>query len=331
MPQAGTATFLEHIFELRRRIVFSLMFIGFGAGIGYLLYNKLLYILQLPYGQELYYTAPTGALSFLIRVCLTFGFIIGLPVLIYHLLTFIAPVVKIHTRKMIVVYSFASIALAITGISFAYFVSLPAALHFLVNFGNPESVQALITANEYFNFVLAYLAGFAVLFQIPLIMIGINRLTPQKPLKLLKSTKYVVLLSFIVAAILTPTPDPFNQTIMAGPMIVLYLLSVGFVAMLGLREKRRDIVLPMTESTKLQVNMIEPKRASVSNSEASQTRGSSFVVHPTVKPKLVSDIIRPALNSSVSAATRRTPPQHLVASNVKPLLQRKITMDIINT
>jgi sec-independent protein translocase protein TatC len=233
MAQAETAPFFEHIRELRRRIMWSLLFIGVGAGVGYYLYEKLLYVLQLPYGHELYYTTPTGALSFLIKVCLTFGFIVGLPMLTYQLLAFIAPIAKMHTRRIIALYLLASVSLAAAGIGFAYFVSLPAALHFLVNFGNPDSVQALITANEYFNFVLSYLAGFAVLFQIPLIMMGVNRITPQKPLKLLKGTKYVVLLSFIVAAILTPTPDPFNQAIMAGPMIVLYLASIGLVAVFG--------------------------------------------------------------------------------------------------
>lgn len=233
MSDSSTAPFVEHVRELRRRVLWSLTFVCLGAGVGYLLYEKLLFILQQPYGRELYYTTPTGALSFLIKVCVTFGFIVGLPVVTYQILAFIAPVAKIQTRRTIAGYLFASVSLAAAGVFFAYFISLPAALHFLVNFGNPESVQALITANEYFNFVLAYLAGFALLFQIPLLVLAINRITPLKPLKLLGGIKYVVLASFIVAAVLTPTPDPFNQAIMAGPMVLLYLISVGLVAAFG--------------------------------------------------------------------------------------------------
>lgn len=233
MATAGSAPLIEHVRELRRRSLWSVAFVLAGAAVGYFLYDAILAILQMPYGQELYYTTPTGALSFLIKVCLTFGFVVGLPVMAYHLLSFIAPVARIQTRRVIAGYLLASIGLAAAGIGFAYFVSMPAALHFLVNFGNPESVKALINANEYFNFVLSYLAGFAVLFQIPLLMMGINRITPLKPMKLLAGIKYVILVSFIVSAILTPTPDPFNQTIMAAPMVVLYLLSVGLVAVFG--------------------------------------------------------------------------------------------------
>lgn len=239
MTTAQAVPLLEHIRELRRRVMWSVAFVLLGAGLGYLLYDQLLYVLQLPYGGDLYYTTPTGALSFLIKVCLAFGFVIGLPVATYHLLAFIAPVARLHTRRMIAAYLFASLLLAVAGVGFAYFVSLPAALHFLTSFGNPSSVQALITANEYFNFVLAYVAGFAFLFQIPLLIMAINRMTPLKPLKLLGGIKYVVLLSFIVAAILTPTPDPVNQAIMAGPMVVLYLFSIGLVALFG---RRVDVV-----------------------------------------------------------------------------------------
>lgn len=124
-----------------------------------------------------------------------------------------------------------SYALACLGMAFAYFVSLPASLHFLTTFGDSGDIHALITANEYFNFVLTYVAGFAILFQVPLIITFTNRVTPLPPKKLLGATRYVIVLSFIVAAIITPTPDPMNQAIMAGPIILLYLLSVCIVTL----------------------------------------------------------------------------------------------------
>lgn len=132
-----------------------------------------------------------------------------------------------------------SVVLACAGIAFAYYVSLPASLHFLTTFGNSGDIHALITANEYFNFVLAYVAGFAILFQVPLIILFINRMTPLPPMKLLMGTRYVIVFSFIAAAIITPTPDPMNQAIMAVPIIALYIFSVGIVALQPKRFKQR--------------------------------------------------------------------------------------------
>lgn len=319
MPAAASAPLFEHVRELRRRLLWSLTFVIVGAGIGYVLYEKLLYLLQLPYGKELYYTAPTGALSFLIKVCLTFGFVVGLPMIVYQLLAFIAPVAKMQTRRIIALYLFTSVALALLGISFAYFVSLPAALHFLVNFGNPDTVQALITANEYFNFVLSYLAGFAVLFQIPLLIMGINRITPLKPRKLLGGFKYAVLLSFIVAAILTPTPDPVNQTIMAGPIVILYLLSVGLVAVFG-RKRRAAVAAPAVELAP------DPDPEPVVTPSPVTPPVAAVAARP--RPTM-SDIIRPsqpAASPAPSTAARQVSPQSM-PNNPNPLYRVQRSID----
>lgn len=131
-----------------------------------------------------------------------------------------------------------SVVLAIAGILFAYFVSLPASLHFLTTFGSGD-IQAIITANEYFNFVLAYVAGFAILFQVPLVIMFINRMTPLPPKKLLGGTRYIIVISFILAAVITPTPDPMNQAIMAGPIIALYIFSIVLVALQPKRFRQR--------------------------------------------------------------------------------------------
>lgn len=238
--EAETLTFAEHIYELRRRLMWSLLFVAVGAGIGYALHDKILVILQQPLSDSLYYTAPTGAFSFIIKVCVVFGFITALPMVVYQVFAFFGPLLSKKKRRGIVNYVFMSVLLALAGIAFAYFVSLPAALHFLVNFGGDNAdIQALITADEYFNFVLAYVAGFAALFQLPLVISFINRMKPLKPAQLMGGTRYVVLGSFVAAAIITPTPDPLNQAIMAGPIILLYFFSILVVMVTNLARNRR--------------------------------------------------------------------------------------------
>lgn len=249
MTAERNATFAEHIHELRKRLMWSLLFVAIGAGVGYALHDSILTLLQQPLNERLYYTTPTGAFSFIIKVCCVFGLIFALPMVIYQGFGFFEPLLPVKTRRTFVWYVFLSVVLALSGIAFAYFISLPAALHFLVNFGEGAGdIQALITANEYFNFVLAYIAGFAVLFQLPLLISFINKVTPLKPIQLLGGTRYVILGSFVVSAIITPTPDPLNQALMAGPIIVLYMVSVVVIAFTnavrGRKNRRRPAVVP---------------------------------------------------------------------------------------
>lgn len=231
MSDTQTATFAEHIQELRKRLMWTVLFLVAGALLGYFLRDFLIALMQSPLHERLYYTTPGGAFGFIVKVCTVFGLIVALPMVIYQLFAFFAPLFGGKSRRSFIKYVVASFVLAGLGIIFAYLVSLPAALKFLVNFGNESNIESLITANEYFNFVLTYIAGFAVLFQVPLIVLFIDKIKPMPPRELLGATRYVVLASFIVAAIITPTPDPFNQAIMAGPVILLFLFSVAIVAL----------------------------------------------------------------------------------------------------
>lgn len=229
--------FIEHVHELQKRLTWSVLALAIGGGVAYNFYQPLLNLVQRPLGQTLYYTSPTGGFSFLFKVCLAAGFVFALPVILYHIFGFLGPLLHRRQRASIVAYTMWSIDLAYAGVLFAYFVSLPAALHFLAKFGG-AGVQSLITVDEYFNFALAYLAGFALLFQVPLVILFINRIKPLKPSKMMGAQRFVILFSFIIAAILTPTPDPFNQLLMAAPAILLY--QVGIVLVLVVNRNHRQ-------------------------------------------------------------------------------------------
>lgn len=219
---------MDHIAELRKRALYCMVALFIGGYFGYRYQDQIIAWLVKPLGQKLFYTSPTGGFDFLIKICLFFGFIVTIPVIIYNVFKFISPAIPPHIGYSFYKIMIMSVLLAIGGASFAYFISLPAALHFLNNFSN-EQISSLISAQEYFSFIMIYMAGFALLFQMPLVLSFINKITPLKPAKLLRQQKVVILVSFVIAAILTPTPDPMNQALMAAPIITLYQTSVGVV------------------------------------------------------------------------------------------------------
>lgn len=285
-------TVAEHIQELRRRIVWVVAFLLLASFVGYLINDVLIELLQRPLNEQLYYTTPAGAFSFVIKLSTIFGLIAALPVIIYQTFSFFLPVLGSVKKKHLISYVFASVALASLGILFAYLISLPAALNFLTNFGNNINIQSLITVNEYFNFVLTYLAGFAILFQLPLLILLINKIKPLQPKKLLGATKYIVLVSFIVSAIITPTPDPINQTVMAVPVILLYLSTV---AILSIRSSLKGRTRTASTQT------IQPKKAPqhipASIVEEVIRVETTTPVEPikhinNTQPRLISDFIR---------------------------------------
>lgn len=219
---------MAHIEELRHRLIWSLLVLIIGSGVGYYFRDFLLEVLTSPLGMKMYYTSPGGGFSLLIQICLAFGLAISLPVIIFHTIRFIAPVLPRYSTKFLIGTLIISSLLVMAGASFAYYVSLPAALYFLSEFSTSE-VQALITTDTYLSFVSVYIVGFALLFQLPLILLLINRITPLRPRQMFGHMRWVVLAAVVLAAVLTPTPDPFNQAIMAGPVVGLYGFSIGMV------------------------------------------------------------------------------------------------------
>lgn len=219
---------IHHLHELQWRLTWAVLAIIAGSTLAYSVSTWLLAVIQKPLGQTLYYTAPMGGFNFLLKLCLAVGFVLALPVILYQVFAFLGPLLSGRNRLTIIKYTSWSFILACIGILFAYFISLPSALQFLSQFGG-ESIRSLITVDQYFNFALAYLVGFALMFQVPLVVLFINRIKPLKPSKMMRLQRYIILFSFIAAAMLTPTPDPFNQTIMALPAILLYQIGILLV------------------------------------------------------------------------------------------------------
>lgn len=209
-----------------------------GAAVAYVFHPSILAFLVKPLDKPLFYTSPAGAFDLVIRICLFAGFLFALPAFLYHLLKFLEPILPVTLQQRIVWFLLGSCALMLIGTSFAYFVSLPAALYFLGEFGSPQ-VQSLISTDAYFSFVTRYLLGFGILFQLPLLLLLINAISPLSPRQLMRYQRFVIVVSFVLAAIITPTPDPLNQAIMAVPVILLYQVSVLGIWVINRRREQK--------------------------------------------------------------------------------------------
>lgn len=219
-------SFIDHVTELRSRLFLSAIVLIISSIVGYFIQDKILSFLLWPFNNQLlYYTSPAGGFNFILELSIFFGFIVSLPFFIFQILRFIEPVIPNKARFSLIFLLLSTCFLMILGMLFAYFFSLPAALYFLNEFSSNE-VKSLISASEYFSFVTRYLIGFGLLFQLPLIMVFINRISPLTLTQLLSFERWIFLFAFILAAILTPTPDLLNQVFMALPIIILYQLSV---------------------------------------------------------------------------------------------------------
>lgn len=215
----------DHFSELARRFYWWLVYFILGSILGYLNYARLLDWLITPLHKPLFYTSPIGGFEAVFGVSALFGFVISLPVLIYQIIKFIEPVSDKFKGRKIIIYLLTSLFLAIAGILVSYYLVFPASLEFLGKFGSNQ-LEALISTKDYFNFITRYLLGFAILFQLPLFIYLVSLFTPISARSLLKQFKYIFAGSFLIAAILTPTPDLVNQTIMATPILVLYLITI---------------------------------------------------------------------------------------------------------
>ena len=231
---------MDHLRELQGRLFSTVFIFLIVASAAYPFFDKITEFLIAPLknGQELVYLTPGGAFGFIIKVCAYVGLIGVLPVIIYHVYRFVMPAVRYTKLRTVIFYTLASMALAVCGVMFAYYISLPAALQFLTGF-NLNHINPMLTIDSYFSFVMTYMLAGALLFQLPLVMLITNSVTPLTPKKLMSKQRHMIVGSFVVAAIISPTPDALNQTILASPVVVMYQLGILMIWMVNFRAKRR--------------------------------------------------------------------------------------------
>jgi len=246
-------TIAQHIKELKKRseiVLYSFLVLSV---IGFSLHTNIGHILQKPLGQTLYYSNPAGGLSFVMQISLGFGFLAVLPLAIYEILQFIRPTFKPVKTRLLLIFTLISMLLTISALLYSYYISLPSALKFLVNF-NSETLQALINVNDYMRFILAYMAGAIIAFQLPLILYFANKIKHFPPGGISKTQRPVIAAIVIISGIITPTIDPINQLLLAAPMFALY--ELGILAVVFSNRKYKGVTVSPTVSDKITTPLV---------------------------------------------------------------------------
>ena len=237
-------SFADHLGELRGRLAWVALVLIVASALAYYVREQLVSVVLSPIGdQQLVYLTPAGGFAFIFQITLYAGMLVTAPVAIYHLYKFVAPALPGHVRQRSIGVVLSSTLLMVAGVTFGYFVAIPAALHFLTTFAG-GFVQPNLTADSYLSFVVAYLLGLGLMFQLPLLLVFWNWVQPFKPGGLLSTQRYVLVGGFIAAAMITPTPDVLNQCLIAVPIIGIYQLGVVAVFVMNRRQQKRTPVRP---------------------------------------------------------------------------------------
>lgn len=234
-------SFADHLGELRTRLAWVAVVLIVASALAYNVREQLVSIVLSPIGdQQLVYLTPAGGFAFIFQVTLYAGMLVTAPVAIYHLYKFVAPALPGHVRQRSIGVVMASTLLLVSGVAFGYFVAIPAALQFLTTFAG-GFVQPNLTADSYLSFVVAYLLGLGLLFQLPLLLVFWNWVQPFQPGGLLGTQRFVLVGAFIAAAMITPTPDVVNQCLIAVPIVIIYQLGVIAVFIMNRNQKKQRV------------------------------------------------------------------------------------------
>ena len=220
---------MEHLDELRRRIVHSAIYLFLGFGIAYVFHERLYGYVQEPLDRlhiKLNYTHPMDALNLYLQVSLIGGAILASPFILYQVWLFIAPGLYQKERRFVIPFMGATVGLFLAGAAFGYFYVLPGALKILIlDFG--KKFNPIVTIEEYTGFFLSIILGLGISFELPILIFFLALFGIVSPQFLWKNIRYAVLAVFLVAAIITPSPDPWTMCIYAIPMLCLYLIGIG--------------------------------------------------------------------------------------------------------
>jgi sec-independent protein translocase protein TatC len=236
--EPGKMSFFDHLTELRTRIVWSLIPAAVGLGIALYFTSNVMKFLMRHLTTELVFTTPTEAFWTYMKVAMILGLFIAMPIILWNVWAFVAPGLHKHERKYAAPFIIIGSLLFIGGGAFAMLVVVPFAITFLVSFGQDQGLKPMITISSYIDFILKFTLAFGVVFEMPVVITLLSMLGIVTPQFLSKNRKYAILINFVIAAILTPTPDIVNQSLMAGPLIVLYEVGIICARVVGRRKAK---------------------------------------------------------------------------------------------
>ncbi len=244
--ESGKMSFLEHLDELRKRLLHIVTYIGVGFVACFVFARHIYHFIalpitkSLPIGTKLAYTNPTDPFTIYMKVAFIAGIFLTVPFSLYEVWKFIAPGLYRKEKKYVVPFLTSSILLFVAGGAFCYYVVLPQAYAFLVNLG--ADFMPVIKIDEYLDLTLMMLLGFGLIFEMPVIVAFLSLFGLVSAKVLWDKSRYAIVIIVVLAAILSPTGDAFNLLIWSAPMILLYVISIGVAAVFNWRRKKRGLV-----------------------------------------------------------------------------------------
>jgi sec-independent protein translocase protein TatC len=237
--------FLEHLEELRRRIIYSIIAVGVGffACWGYA--EKIYEIMQRPImdalhrnglSEKLVYLNPTEPFNLYLKVGAMAGLFLASPFVLYQVWLFISPGLYRNEKRYVVPFMFSTVGLFMAGGYFGYKLVYPQALEFLIGYG--KQFQPMITIGEYTNLFLTIIVGMGAIFELPILVFFLSLMGIITAGWMWRNLRYSILVIFIIAAILTPTTDILNMCIFAAPMVALYVLSIGIAWLVHPKQRK---------------------------------------------------------------------------------------------
>jgi sec-independent protein translocase protein TatC len=244
--ESGKMSFLEHLDELRKRLIRIAAYIALGFVVSAFFARRIYDFLavpivaSLPKGTKLVYTTVTAPFTIYMKVALLGSVIFTLPFTLYEVWKFISPGLYRKEKKYVIPFLVSSVFLFLAGASFCYYIALPPSYQFLIRLGS--SFSPMVTIDEYLDFTNMMLLGFGLIFEMPVIVAFLSLFGLVTASFLWNKFKYAILVIVIVAAVVSPTGDAFNLMLWSAPMILLYIVSIGVAALFARRRKSKGLV-----------------------------------------------------------------------------------------
>ena len=223
-------SFVEHLGELRRALIIGSIAIVIGAGVGFYFYKPILTLLQQQAGKDVQFVilAPEEGFTAVLRLSVLMGLFLGIPVLLREIWWFIGPALTRKQRLILVPILLVSYLLFVAGVAFAYLVLLPLGVKFLIGF-TPAGIKPMLSISRYIGFASVLIFSTGLMFQIPIVMLISSLLGALQRSLLVSQRRYAILISFVVAAVITPSVDMMTQSMLAGTLIILF--EMGLILM----------------------------------------------------------------------------------------------------
>ena len=255
MGSSAEMPFLDHLEELRWRIIWSLAALVVGVGVAFFLvmkFNLLLWMQgpMLPYlhGRRLVYTHPGDGFSILLQTAIIVGVVLALPVLIYQLWAFLSPALYQKEKRIAVPVIVGAVLLFIAGAALAWYFVLPMTLKFLSALGD-EAFDQMITASDYFGFVTSMVLAMGAVFELPIAILILSAIGLVTPRFLAKYRRHALLASYLAAAVITPGDLFVTSVALMVPLYLLYELSIGLSFLVSRKRRRAELADAAAQAT----------------------------------------------------------------------------------